>query len=435
MTIFLETFLCFIAEMVSFLLCFLWVKKLKLKNRYSLLLFMIIAVIVQLVWQTGLHKTRNVALAMGFIFPFFCKDWNIKSIRNIINSYFFYVIAALAESLSYGISVYMVAVFSGYEVDEINGNGYNFLCLLLFPVILIIYHLVECYVFKGTIKLLFLKEQKMALFIALFSGLFCIVMHIFLVVKNSNTKEMIVASGISFVCLIVIYMFTIIWQGRVVWKNQQLLQQQSTYDYLTKSQKQYLDYVIKRNGDLRSFKHDIRAHMLILKELAQKNDMDGILAYIDRVNDITYKNQTQNFTGNSMVDAIINDLNVRMEQEKIKLSVEGQIISISEDKEFDVSICLYNLLLNAIEALEELDIEDRNIKLEIMRHQNKNFFKISNRCNVTEDIKEITELTTTKADSKNHGIGSKNIAEIVIKNKGKINYSTKAGWFIAELLM
>lgn len=122
--------------------------------------------------------------------------------------------------------------------------------------------------------------------------------------------------------------------------------------------------------------------------------------------------------------------------EQIKFCCESYLEEIfKEDRVFDISICMYNILLNAIEALEKLRTEEKNINVEIKEYQKKVYIKISNKCNICGDKEDIKELITDKKDVCNHGIGSKSIADIVKKNDGKVIYSVKNGWFITELLI
>ena len=429
MTAFAEIFICFLVELAGFLMCLLLVKKLEPKNRCVVFFFVLAVIGLQLVWQIVLHKTGNLSILAMFAFPLICKPQKWKS------TYVFCLIAMLLEALCYGVTVYLVEVFTGYEVDTANGSGVNILCLLLFPVGVIFFYLIEKNFFSGEIGLFFRKEQKITFVIVLTSGIYTILIHSLMNIRDARAEERVAVSGIMLIAIMIIYLVTLFWQGRAMWKNQQLQYKQNMYDYVTKSQQQYLDYVIKRDDNLRKFRHDVRAHMIIMKSLAQKSDVQGILSYIDDVELMTDAAQSRQFTGNSTLDAIINDLQARMDCGGISLKVTGQMQIDWEDKVFDISICLYNILLNAIEALEKLKSEEKIINMDIRQYQKKVYFKISNKCNISEDKEDIKELVTDKEDAQNHGIGSKNIADIVKKNDGKVIYSVKDGWFVTELLI
>lgn len=429
MALLIENFSCFLVELTGFLLCLMLVKKLQPKSRLVMFFFGLVVICVQLVWQIGFRKTENVSILALFTFPLICKPQKWKS------TYVFCLIAMLLETFCYGITVYLVEVFTGYKVGTNNGEMVNVLCLLIFPIGVILYYIVEKKFFDGKIELVFLKEQKITFVIVLLSGIHTILMHSLMSIKDARAEVRVAVSGITLIAIMIVYLITFFWQGRAMWKNQQLLYRQSMYSYLTKSQQQYIDYVIKCDDNLRKFRHDVRAHMIIMKSLAQKGDMEGILSYIDEVNNMTNLGQNRQFTGNSTLDAIINDLQRRMSYSDIRLKVVGQLHMDKEDRVFDISICMYNILLNAIEALEKSRTEEKNINVEIKEYQKKVYIKISNKCNICGDKEDIKELITDKKDVCNHGIGSKNIADIVKKNDGKVIYSVKNGWFITELLI
>ena len=430
MSIFAENVICFLVETVSYVLCFLLIKKLKLKYRGALVLFLITVSAWQLIWQTVLHmEDFNLSLLAGLLFPLFTRRENRKG------SYVFFLFIALTETLCYGFLVYIMSLARGYDVIAVNGSGARILCLLLFPALVAAYYLTERFLFRGKMEILLLKEHKITLLIALVCSVIGLAVHVLMAVNNRNMQQRMLVSGISFVCITVIYLVTIVWQGQAIWKNQKLQEEQSVYDYLTKSQQQYLDYIVKRDEDLRKFRHDIRAHMIIMHDLAEKKDFEGILSYIDEVEKVTQRNQTHHFTGNSTIDAIINDLKIRMDWENIEFHVKGKMYIEDEEKVFDISICFYNILLNAVEACEKLEGKDRIIKLNIEQYQKKIYFKICNRCNSEENMEGTTELTTDKPDPVNHGLGSSNVNEIVRKNGGKVLYSIKDHWFVTELLI
>ena len=430
MSVFLENFLCSMLETFSYVLCFGLILKVKMKHRRYIFIYSILVIGLQLFFQYCFSgKNINISLLAGALFSVLCRSDKRK--ENIIS----FVYVALIESLSYAISVYVLSLMRGYNVSERDGSGLSILCLAIFPICVIVYYIIERFVFHGKIRILLFKEHKITLLISLICSDFVMAIHLLMLSNNHNMQQRMIVSGISFVCVSIIYLVSIIWQGQAIWKNKKLQEEQIMYNYLTKSQQQYLDYIIKRDDDLRKFRHDIRAHMIIMRDMARKEDFCSLLSYIDEVENITQRNQTQHFTGNSTVDAIINDLKNIMDQQNIDFQVKGQMILKSEEKIFDISICVYNVLLNAVEACGKLEIKDRVIRFDIEQYQKKLYLKVSNRCDSERNVEKITELKTDKSDQVNHGLGSKNVQQIVRKNNGKVLYSIKKSWFITEILI
>lgn len=141
------------------------------------------------------------------------------------------------------------------------------------------------------------------------------------------------------------------------------------------------------------------------------------------------------YTGNSTIDAVINDLKTRMEQEEIKFEIDGILVLREEIEIFDLCNCIYNVLLNAIEACEKLEKTERKIHMNFANFQNKIYIKVNNRCLSTKEEHDIKELITEKEDKENHGLGTKNVLETVQKYNGNVTYSTKSGWFTAEIVI
>ena len=105
----------------------------------------------------------------------------------------------------------------------------------------------------------------------------------------------------------------------------------------------------------------------------------------------------------------------------------------------DMVIILGNLLDNAIEACEKTE-NKKEIKLEIKYILNNLFITIENtyngNLNDAERGGEHTELPkTTKGDFINHGVGLRNVNDIVNKYNGEMSWTAKDNVFRVEILM
>lgn len=419
----------FLLELASYLIGFICIMKLYPRKKYLLILYILLAVSVHMIWVEVLGiSTFNLAAAIGGIYPIICKEkWN----KQIV---YFYFIMLLSGTLCYGLSNSIITRMIRMEVLRGDEGTNKLYCFILFPICLLLYQLSNYMVRKDGRQISLLREQKITIIIALACGINGLALYELMDMNQMNLQKRMISSEICFVVVLIIFLFTVIWQGRVIWLNQELEKKQIVYEFVTKNQEQHLDEIVKKDHEIRKFRHDIRAHMIILKDLVEKEDKEGILLYLEEMNQFTKKGETLIFSGNSIVDSILNELNEKMKQLDIQLTLHGQLQLEDRNRSFDIAICVYNIVMNAIEALEKME-RSRNIEIFIEQFQKKVYMQVKNQCQLSDGVLRASDLVTHKEDKKNHGIGSRNVQDIVERNGGRIEYAVKNGWFEVELLI
>lgn len=186
-------------------------------------------------------------------------------------------------------------------------------------------------------------------------------------------------------------------------------------------QNQYLNSVYTLDEHTRKVRHDLKNHMNIMRTLLE-DEQGGRVKTIEYINQ--YVKQTSLMyetvkTDNKVVNAVINSKLLYCAENGINTSV-----SVCKDVSnlSDVEICtvLGNLLDNAIEAELKNDEHEREIQLNINMEEDMLNIFVKNK--IKESVLAANhELKTTKKDDKNHGIGMKNIYDIVTRHNGYID--------------
>lgn len=167
--------------------------------------------------------------------------------------------------------------------------------------------------------------------------------------------------------------------------------------------------------------HDIKRHLLSVKELANHNDCNGISKYIDDLYGEYDIKHLRKYSNHKLINAIVNRYMAMCNEFGIDFYCDVRNIDFSFISDANLTSILDNLLENAVEAAKHST--NKTIELTI-KETNTNFVVIhlENSC-ATAPKKSGGELKTTKTNKDIHGFGIKSIKRIVKEYKGSIDYS------------
>lgn len=166
--------------------------------------------------------------------------------------------------------------------------------------------------------------------------------------------------------------------------------------------------------------HDIKRHLLSIKELSCENDYKGINSYIDNLYGSYQIKRLKKYSNNKLVNAIINRYALTCAKNGIEFYCDIRDIDFSFLSDNNLTALLDNLLENAVEAVIKSD--KKIIELTI-KPTNLNFvtIHIENSCSSEPTLKGGKPLTT-KENKSLHGYGIKSIERIAKEYNGDIDY-------------
>lgn len=204
----------------------------------------------------------------------------------------------------------------------------------------------------------------------------------------------------------------------------------------------------KTRKETLAFRHDMNNHFGVLKYLCREEngkESDGRLSeidkYIDSLGSNYIKTGCDTDSGNMMVDFAV-DMKKNYAQSKgIPLESELQIPSEMKYSSMDLVIFLSNLLDNAIEACERMEQREQARIILKMQYKMSNLVVLIKNTydghldGQSEKQKKYASLPTSKEDKAAHGIGMKNVMDIVEKYNGIIRWEAEDGWFTVHALL
>lgn len=198
--------------------------------------------------------------------------------------------------------------------------------------------------------------------------------------------------------------------------------------------KRHIREVEKLYEDIRSLKHDMGNHVMVLESLFMKDERQELEQYLLQLKENLKETVSVIRSGNPVTDVILTEKQRLAEEKGITFLCEFYFPDEINIDVFDVSIILNNALENAVRASEN----GEKPYVHILSYSRKNAFIIEIKNGFTGILSWDEESglpETTKEDSKNHGYGLGNIKRVAQKYHGDIEIAHENEEFRLSVLL
>lgn len=270
------------------------------------------------------------------------------------------------------------------------------------------------------------KIEKIKLFQAIIAILYIffelyVVSFIVMLVQNNYRKSkflLIVIGGFFLLNFLQIYLFKFASDAKEYEQRELMLEQQK---YLMNVYYQNID---EKYINTQRIMHDIKRHIDMARNYFSDGDSKNANKYLDTIEEnIRSIGRTFRFK-NKILNLIINEKYITCKSKGIEFNVKVQDIEKLNISDYDMTTILSNLLDNAIEACEEIDVQE-NRKIELRIHKYNEFLIVSVKNPVESLNYKRDKFISTK---KGHlGIGLVNVEDTVKRYDGnfKIEHYNK----------
>lgn len=388
-------------------------------------------VITLLALQLELSYINNIVVYDGFLALFFVLTVIVYALLILKGEVFQKIfIVIYSTTIIFTISTIVLFLCSYYSGKNTANLISEFTSLRV--LIICICRAIEYIVFKSVIKIndrYALTKKEWILFITMpFLTWFVITSMTEVAVENETViPQMFYIAVVMLVINIIIYVF--------MFKMKQDTQTRIEYELL----KMQHENVKKMELNMKalyestySIKHDLEKHFLAIKTMAEYDGCSDICSYVDKVVDNGLKNaQKIVFTSNDVFNATINTKLELCRKKGIMSNINISDEAIRYIETTDIVILFGNIFDNAIEAAEKSDIKiimlDVRLQGEYVSIYMENSF---------DSKSSSVELKTTKLDRLAHGIGVKNVKNVVKDHNGMIDYfENEYGMFCCDILL
>jgi len=211
--------------------------------------------------------------------------------------------------------------------------------------------------------------------------------------------------------------------------------EKSEIDLLTQQNKDYsyqFELIRESQKSIGILKHDMKNHIFAIKNMAENNKYQDLLAYLSRTYEYVDIKSEYAKTGNADVDSILNYKIKEAERVGALIELAINIPDKLKIEAFDMNVILGNLLDNAVEAVKKTN--DKKIKIEMELDRGALYIRIENTFDGNIEIKN-GKLKTMKNDSLYHGIGLVSVKNVLDKYEGIVDIDYQSKTFSVNVML
>lgn len=334
----------------------------------------------------------------------------------------------VAISLS-GIAEGLIAIAVIMITGSINGNIriYALIAKIIFWMII----RVLAFLYKGKVE----KSQRKIYGIILSGSVIANAVFLAATIELTEIRADSMIRAWAAVFVFVLLLFDIVMfkvyvmyqeQNQMKRMKQESMNQLEIYDRQIHEKQKVMD-------EVRKTKHDMKNNMIYLQNLLKANPEEAE-KYLEKfIGKTTKKTDEFSKSGNFSIDSMLNYKNMIAKSKGLSLILEEQTPINLPYENSDLCVILGNLLDNAIEAAE--NSENKEIDVRIVYVKNK--LKITVKNYYTGKIKKDTggNFISTKSDTKNHGIGLQSVTRIVDAYGGVMEVRTDHSVFQVDIII
>lgn len=186
--------------------------------------------------------------------------------------------------------------------------------------------------------------------------------------------------------------------------------------------------ILELHEKVRSLKHDMKNHMLVLATYLEEGNEAAAKSYISEILDQLNAIHSYIETDNALMNHILNQKLEEARRKKITVKAEIENLAFQKMESMDFTAVLSNLLDNAIEACEKEETKDLQVTIGKRRGYEMILVKNKIAHSVLEDN---PDLISDKEEKSLHGMGVKKIRALTEKYDGLCDFYEKEHYFCA----
>lgn len=248
---------------------------------------------------------------------------------------------------------------------------------------------------------------------------------------ESEDKEAMGGLVLSAIFLLIILLYGYSIYGRMV-KEFQILENNSFYINQLTLYKHYFHMKEEADQEILTIKHDLKQKLLLMEYTLIQHQYEEVQNMLSSIRgNVDSPVGLRSHTGNLALDAQVSQMWEMAEEKEIKVDTNIEIKRNVKIADEDLSVILGNAIDNAVEALERIPDQEKQLYLEVRYIKGMLFIQVKN----TYLGGQFTGMPKSSKKKKYHGIGLTSIDRMAKKYQGNMKIKTEGKWFFLEVVL
>ena len=296
---------------------------------------------------------------------------------------------------------------------------------ILVEIIAYVVYCLYCNLFKSNT----IKNMYLLLFNITILGICLLLSYITLYICYSLPKSYMLSAIFAIIFVLIIICISLYDKFLAV------IEENTNYRFkleLNKMEQVYSAKLDDKLKQLHSLRHDMKNHLLALKKYSQEQDWIGLNDYLNELSEDILDYNYQIWTGNRMLDMILNEKLKEAKDKKIDMQISTEVFTTLPFTDREIISLFGNLLDNAIEACERITDKNTWIHIKMKKKNQLLYFEIKNTTEHT--VQPVPgKFISTKTNGTLHGYGMKNIMDVVEKYRGIFQSQMVEDYFVVMI--
>lgn len=374
-------------------------------NVWFWLIFCMFLYIPALFIENFLLKQISV---IGIIAVLVKSNWKISLRKSLLLAFLFQSLVLIVDFIAIMINNSLLPENLGQNQDS-QSFQILFTKMMLFLLIILIKKIF------GQYELQFIDDAMWLKF--LFFPIFTICMIVTLMYKpglmvNENQKEIFWVFGLGFVGINIMLFYLL----QDVADKERKLFEQRIFEKEVKNRLSLYESVAEATKQQQALSHEYQNQFVCIQSLVHNKQYGELEEYLNKITGVVLKDLDYIDTNHAIINAIINEKYAQAISQGIVMVCKMNNLSMIPMEDQDIVLLLSNLLNNAMEACQRCEnekiirlkfiVEDENIILAVKNTYDGHIIQVND------------QYISTKKDKNNHGIGIKNMIQVIEKYDG-----------------
>ena len=193
---------------------------------------------------------------------------------------------------------------------------------------------------------------------------------------------------------------------------------------------QQMEFMREAEQEAARIRHDMRHHILLIKEYVSKGEVEELLAYLEQYGEDVGNRKVKDVSRNRVVNSILSAYAKKARSHNIQVNMDVRVAEGLAIRDIDWVSLLANVFENAIHGCMYSGMFEQTINIYIAQKGNKVIIQCRNTSST-----DVTFRKGLPQSEKGGGIGVRSIIKVASNYDGETDFVMEDGQFVTRILL